>query len=206
MITRIEDYFTDGCGRCERFSTPDCSTRKWHQGLLALRRLCLQAKLIETLKWGHPCYMYADRNIVIIGALKGDFRLSFFDAALMKDRDRVLEKQGPNTQYPDMFRFTACSQVGEKESLVVAYIEEAMGYAASGMKAPKSKVELELPEELVEAMNCDPELAAAFQSLTPGRRKGYIINLQGAKRPATRMARISKFREKILQGKGPMER
>jgi uncharacterized protein YdeI (YjbR/CyaY-like superfamily) len=111
MITQIEEYFTKGCGRCERFNTPDCSTRQWETGLAELRAICRDAGLIETVKWGHPCYMFAERNIAIIGALRGDFRLSFFNAALMKDPEGVLEKQGPNTQHADMIRFTDNAQV-----------------------------------------------------------------------------------------------
>lgn len=68
MITSIEDYFSKGCGRCERFATPDCSTRQWTGGLRSLRRICLEAGLVETVKWAHPCYMHGDRNIVILGA------------------------------------------------------------------------------------------------------------------------------------------
>ena len=80
MITEIEDFFTKGCGRCARFDTPDCSARVWGDGLLALRALCREAGLVETVKWGHPCYMHAGRNVALIGALRGDFRLNFFEA------------------------------------------------------------------------------------------------------------------------------
>ena len=80
MITKIEDYFSLGCGRCERFATADCSTQKWAGGLLALRQLCIDMTLVETVKWAHPCYMHKDRNIAIIGALRDDFRISFFNA------------------------------------------------------------------------------------------------------------------------------
>ena len=105
MITDIEDYFSKGCGRCERFATPDCSTRQWARCLKTLRGICRDAGLAETVKWGHPCYMHGGRNVAIIGAFRGDFRLSFFNAALMKDPEGVLEKQGANTQHPDMIRF-----------------------------------------------------------------------------------------------------
>ena len=86
MITDIEDYFSKGCGRCDRFATPDCSTRQWDRGLRRLRQICLDAGLVETVKWGHPCYMRSGRNIVILGAFRGDFRISFFDAALIQYR------------------------------------------------------------------------------------------------------------------------
>ncbi|MBL8959856.1 MAG: DUF1801 domain-containing protein, partial [Gemmatimonadetes bacterium] len=134
MITDIEDFFTLGCGRCERFATPDCSTRQWIGGLNALRRLCLDLQLVETVKWAHPCYMHHGRNIAIIGALRGDFRLSFFDAALMKDPEGVLEKQGPNTRYPDMLRFTDNARVAAMEHTIRAYLKEAMGYAEAGIR------------------------------------------------------------------------
>ena len=206
MITNIEDYFMKGCGRCERFNTADCSTKQWESGLAELRRICLESKLVETVKWGQPCYMHADRNIVIFGALRNDFRLSFFNAALMQDPNGVLEKNGPNTRHPDMFRFTENNQIAEMEPIIKAYIEEAMGYAEAGIKPPKEEFELELPDELVDAMDADPELAEAFHNLTPGRQKSYIFNLNSAKKSETRIARIVKFRSKIIAGKGATER
>ena len=206
MITEIEDYFSVGCGRCERFATADCSTRKWADGLLALRRICVAAGLVETVKWAHPCYMHRDRNIAIIGALRTDFRLSFFNAALMKDSKGVLERQGPNTKHPDMIRFTDNAQVLAMEEVVRSYLKEAMGYADSGVKPPKDAIEIELPLELAEALNADPVLAEAFHSLTPGRQRSYVINLNSAKKPQTRMSRIVAFRDRILAGKGALER
>lgn len=206
MITSIEEYFSKGCGRCERFATADCSTRQWSIGLAELRRICLGLGLVETVKWGHPCYMHGNRNVVILGALRNDFRLSFFNAALMKDPDGVLEKQGPNTEYPDMIRFTKNNQVPTMKPIIEAYLLEAISYADAGVKPPKQKGELELPDELLEAVESDPQLAEAFHNLTPGRKKSYVIFLNAAKKPETRVARIAKFRHKILAGKGAMER
>ena len=205
MITDIEEYFSKGCGRCERFSTPDCSTRHWNSGLAELRRICLGAGLVETVKWGHPCFMHADRNVVILGAFRNDFRLSFFNAALMKDPDGVLEKQGPNTQYPDMFRFTRNTDVLKMMPVIESYLMEAKRYAEAGIKPPKQQGELELPDELTEALESDPELAEAFRGLTPGRRKSYVISLNSAKKSETRISRIAKFRDRILAGKGATE-
>lgn len=206
MITDIETYFDKGCGRCDRFGTADCSTRRWVKGLTELRRICVQAGLTETVKWGHPCYMHADRNIVIIGALRQDFRISFFNAALMKDPAGVLEKQGPNTRHPDMIRFTDNAQVAAMSKTIVSYLEEAKGYAEAGIRPPKEKLEFDLPHELVDALDADAELAEAFRQLTPGRQKSYVINLASAKTSATRASRINRFREKILSGKGANER
>ena len=206
MITDIEEYFSRGCGRCERFATSDCSTRQWSGGLAKLRQICLGMDLVETVKWGHPCYVHGNRNIVILVALRKDFRLSFFNAALMKDPDGVLEKQGPNTQHPDMIRFTKNNQVAKMKPIIEAYLVEAMGYADKGIKPPKQKSELHLPDELLEALESDPELSDAFYGLTPGRQKSYVINLNSAKKPETRISRIVKFRDKILAGKGATER
>lgn len=205
MITEIEDYFAKGCGRCARFDTADCSTRRWRAGLDALRTICRSADLTETVKWGHPCYIHAGRNIAIIGALREDFRLSFFNAALMQDPEGVLERQGPNTRHPDMIRFSSNGQVAELETTIRAYLDEAKGYAASGRKPPKDDSEPDLPEELADALDADPELAEAFHGLTPGRRRSYVINLNAAEQPATRVKRIAKFRAKIIAGKGAME-
>ncbi len=206
MITEIEDYFARGCGRCERFDTPDCSTRRWIVGLEALRAVCLDAGLTETVKWAHPCYTHAGRNVAVIGALRDDFRLSFFDAALLSDPERVLERQGPNTRHPDTIRFTDVGQVREREAVIRSTLAEAMGYAAAGVRPPKDDVELELPDELVEALAGDPELADAFDALTPGRQRSYVIDINGAKRTETRVARIARFRDRIISGKGATER
>jgi len=206
MITDVEEYFTNGCGRCDRFATSDCSTRQWADGLNDLRRICLDAGLVETVKWGHPCYMHAGGNIAIIGAFRSDFRLSFFNAALMKDPEGILRKQGPNTRHRDMIHFKDNTEVAGMGPAILSYLKEAMGYADSGIKAPKDQGVFELPEELVEALDSDPELAEAFHKLTPGRQKSYVFNLGSARAAATRRARIAKFRGKILTGKGALER
>ncbi|SLN55458.1 hypothetical protein PSJ8397_02916 [Pseudooctadecabacter jejudonensis] len=206
MISDIEDYFAKGCGRCPRFETKDCSAKFWANGLARLRAICLSVDLIETVKWGHPCYMHADRNIVIIGAFQDNFRLSFFNAALLQDPDGVLETQGPNTKHPDMIRFTSHNGPDAMEATIRAYLLEAKGYAVEGKKPPRDDSVLELPEELVEALDADPELAEAFHALTRGRQNSYVINLNGAKKPETRVSRIEKFRDKIIQGKGVHDR
>ncbi len=206
MITDIEDYFTKGCGRCPRFATAECSTRRWAAGLAGLRRICLGAGLSETVKWGHPCYMHAGRNIALLGAFRDDFRLTFFDAALLGDPGGVLERRGPNTRHPDMIRFTGNAQVAAMEPVILSLLKQAMGHAEAGTRLPKEQREVDLPDELVAALERDPELAGAFHRLTPGRQRSYVINLGTAKTPATRVARIARFRDRILAGKGATER
>ncbi|MFN3822630.1 MAG: YdeI/OmpD-associated family protein [Pseudorhodobacter sp.] len=206
MISEIEDYFLKGCGRCKRFGTPDCSVQRWAAGLDRLRRICIDSGLTETVKWGHPCYMHAGRNIAIIGAFRDDFRLSFLNAALLRDPDGVLERRGPNTRTPDMFRFDNAGQVAVSAPVIRSYLSEAMGYAETGVTAPKAETAIELPEELVAVMDADPELAEAFHSLSPGRQRSHVLHLESTRTPATRFARIEKCRPKILAGKGANER
>ena len=206
MITDVEHFFESGCGRCDRFATPDCSTRFWLQGLLDLRRICLDVGLSEHAKWGHPCYMHAGRNIAIFGAFRDDFRLTFFNAALMRDPHGVLIGQGPNSQHPDCLKFDDSSRVVATEAIIREYLTEAMGYAEAGILPPKVEREIELPDELVEALESDPELAQAFAVLTAGRQRSYAYALNSAKTSATKVARIIKYRDKILAGKGALDR
>ena len=206
MITDVDVYFAKGCGRCPRFGTAQCSTKLWAEGLAALRAICLSQGLSEHAKWGHPVYMHAGRNLAIIGAFQGNFRLSFFEPGLMKDPEGVLEKQGPNAQVAGSLRFEDAARVAALEPVIRAYLREAMGYADQGLKAPKVERELDWPDELTEALDADPELSEAFHALTPGRQKSYLFNLSTAKKAETRAARIVKFREKIIAGKGAQER
>lgn len=205
MITDIEDYFAKGCGRCGRFETPECSAVRWSDGLARLREICLSVGLTETVKWGHPCYEHAGRNIVIFGAFRDDFRLSFFNPSLMTDPEGILEKAGPNAQDAGTCRFTSLDQVEARAAILRNYMEEAMGYARQGLKPVKTERVVDMPQELIDALDADPELAEAFENLTPGRQKSYLINLNGAKKSATRVSRIEKFREKIIAGKGAQE-
>lgn len=206
MISNVDDFFTQGCGRCDRFATPACSTRLWADGLARLRRICLDEGLVETAKWGHPCYVHAGRNIAILGAFREDFRISFFHAALLGDPHQLLSRQGPNTLHPDTIRFTKTAEVLEREPALRACLREAMAQAEAGRTAPKPTGAIELPVELAEALAADGPLADAFAALTPGRQRSYVIALNAAKRPETRVARILAFRDRILAGKGATER
>jgi uncharacterized protein YdeI (YjbR/CyaY-like superfamily) len=206
MISDPDDFFTDGCGRCDRFATPACATRLWIDGLNKLRQIFSGMGLEETAKWGHPCYMHAGRNIAMLGAFQTDFRLNFMNPSLLRDTEGVLGRQGPNSQTPGTIRFTATGQVGEKEPAIRAYLRQLMDHAEAGTKPPKISREIDMPDELIDAMDADPELAEAFHALTPGRQKSYMFNLNQAKQSATRVARIEKFREKIIAGKGALER
>ena len=170
MITDVGIYFTDGCGRCDRFATDTCVTKIWAQGLAELRALCLAAGLEETAKWGHPCYMFAGRNLVLIGAFKGDFRLTFFNAALMTDPMGILEKQGANSQNPDMIRFTSFASVASKSALVATYLLEAMEYSK-----PIVSTNCEGPSEILDH-GVDALLAAVNSAEDLAEKLAYFVD------------------------------
>jgi uncharacterized protein YdeI (YjbR/CyaY-like superfamily) len=206
MIIDPDVFFKLGCGRCDRYATPNCTTRTWLEGILDLRRICRDLGLEEVAKWGHPTYMHAGRNIAIMGTFKENYRLTLMNAALMKDPEGILKRQGANTRHPDMIFFTDNKQVMEMEPVIRAYLLEAMGYAEKGLKPEKVVHEVEMPDELIEALDSDPELAEAFEALTPGSKRAYAYALNAAKQSKTRYDRIEKFRDKIFAGKGPLDR
>jgi uncharacterized protein YdeI (YjbR/CyaY-like superfamily) len=202
MISDPNDFFTDGCGRCARGGTDDCNARRWGAGLAELRRICLDMGLEETAKWGHPCYMAAGRNIAILGAFRGDFDLGFMNASLLKDPEGLLQIRGAPTRTPSEMRFTDAAQVLAIEPQIRAYLAEAIGYAKAGIRPERKVTDYPMPEELVDALDADADLAEAWEALTPGRQRGYCFHIGQAKQSATRAARIEKYRDRIFAGKG----
>ncbi len=164
MITDPDDFFTRLWPVRAVRDVPDCSTRPWIVGLNALRRICSSG--LETVKWAHPCYMHAGRNIALFGAFRDDFRLTLNAGLLEGHRRAVLEPQGPNSATPGMIRFTAVGQVAELEPVIRAYLRwQLMAHAEAGTKPAKTTREIDMPDELVEALDADPDLAEAFQAL-----------------------------------------
>lgn len=205
MISDTNEYFLDGCGRCKKFATNDCKVRKWQEGLATLRQICLDLGLDEVAKWGHPCYTFNGANIVILGAFKDDFHLSFFKASLMKDSESLFVKRGENTQVASVVQFHDNAQPSQMKDVIIAYLQEAINVEKSGKKIKREVASFDVPQELVDAMDRDPELAEAFEALTPGRQRAHSMIIGGAKQAATRINRIAKYRDKILNGKGPNE-
>lgn len=206
MITAPQDFFDRGCGRCPRFATADCSAKLWLPGLLALREILLAEGLEETAKWGHPVYRHAGRNLALIGAFRDSFRLTFFEAGLLSDPDRLLTRSGPNTRFPDGLRFDAPEQVAPLRAGIAALVAEAKTHAEAGRRAPRATGTPDLPEDLGAALDADPALAEAFAALTPGRQRSHVLALASAKAPETRLRRIAALTPRILAGKGATER
>jgi uncharacterized protein YdeI (YjbR/CyaY-like superfamily) len=205
-IKAPENYFKNGCGRCNRYGTFDCSAHKWSSGLKMLRSICLDAELTETLKWSHPCYMHYGRNVVILGAFIADFRLNFFQAGLLEDPFKILRKRSENSQVADCLKFDHVDQVIEQKTEIEELLKNAIALAASGRRIEKREIVLERPEILVEILSEDAVLKKAFDVLTPGRQRSYILHLNNAKNDSTKRRRLMSARQKILSGKGALER
>ena len=206
MITDPQVFFERGCGRCDRFGTPDCKVHRWATGLARLREICLAAGLEETARWGHPCYTHAGRNIVLIGALTEDFRLNFFKAGLLSDPEGVLVRQGPNSKTAESIKFTDVDGPDAMADTIAAYIAEAKDYAERGIVPERAPPQVDLPKELAEALDADPAYAEAFHALTPGRQRSWCLHVGGAKQAATRARRALAMRDRVLAGKGWNER
>ncbi len=200
---KVDEYFVVGCGRCPLGGTPDCKTLTWTKEMQALRNILLASELTEEVKWSVPCYTFDGKNVLIMSAFKEYCALSFFKGALLKDPNGILEKPGENSQVVRLIRFTNVDQVVALEPAIKAYIAEAIEVEKAGLEVDFKEVsEFTIPEEFQEQLDADPTLRAAFEALTPGRQKGYLLYFSGAKQSKTRAARVEKYIPQILAGKG----
>lgn len=178
---------------------------KWQGEINRLRSILLDCGLDEALKWGKPCYMHDGKNVAIIQPFKAHCALMFFKGALLEDTHALLCSQGENTQSAMRLEFTNETQI--KKSVVKSYVKQAIAVEQAGLTVDSQpKREIELPEELTRILKQDHKLAKAFDALTPGRQRGYVMHIAGAKQSKTRTARIEKAIPKILLGKGMNDR
>ena len=176
---------------------------QWKEELIELRKIVLGTQLTEMIKWGVPCYVFQESNVVLLGAFKGFCSISFFKGSLMGDPNGILLKPGENSQIARMIKFTHLDQISELEPIIRAYIFEAIEIEKTGAKHIVVKsAELVFPEELLQILDKDDAFKTAFTALTPGRQRGYNLFFTAAKQPATRISRIEKYRQQILDGKG----
>ncbi|GHE68111.1 hypothetical protein GCM10011340_24770 [Roseivirga thermotolerans] len=207
MTTNVDQYLAEGCGRCSLGGTPDCKVHQWSQELQKLRSIALECGLTEESKWGVPCYTYHGANVAMISAFKDYCSLSFFKGALLKDKYQMLEKPGPNSQAARLFKFTNLEQILQAEDSIRLYLFEAIEVEKKGLKVDmQAKDHLDYPDELQAKFKDMPELKTAFEALTPGRQRGYIIHFSQPKQSKTRLARIEKLIPKIMDGKGFFDR
>lgn len=168
-----------------------------------LREIALECGLTEELKWSVPCYTFEGNNIVIISAFKEYCSISFFKGVLLKDANGILIKQSENSQAGRLMKFTDVRQVIEKEASLKEYIAEAVRVEKAGLKIEYNDVsEYAIPEELQNKLKQNEAFKNAFDALTPGRQKGYILHFSQPKQSKTRESRIEKSVLQIFPGKG----
>jgi len=176
--------------------------KKWQKEIDNLRKIALGCDLTEELKWGKPCFTYQKKNVAIVIPLKETCALAFFKGALLKDPKRILKKIGQQ-QAGRWIKFTALKDIAALRPTLKRYLREAIRVEASGRKVPvKRASEYVMPEELQVRLNAAPRLKAAFEALTPGRRKSYLFHISTAKRAETRATRAEKCVPMILSGRG----
>jgi uncharacterized protein YdeI (YjbR/CyaY-like superfamily) len=180
--------------------------KKWQKETDKLRKIALDCDLTEETKWGKPCFSYRKKNVAIIIPLKETCAFSFFKGALLKDPKHILQKIG-QAQAGRWIKFRSLKEITAMQPILRKYIYEAIEVEESGKKVILKKVsEYAVPEELQARLNAVPELRAAFEALTPGRRKSYIFHVSGAKQAQTRAARAERCVPMILSGRGFNER
>jgi uncharacterized protein YdeI (YjbR/CyaY-like superfamily) len=176
---------------------------KWQDEFRLLRSIILDCGLTEEMKWGNPCYALDNKNIVLIHGFKDYCALLFFQGALLKDAKGILIQQTETVQAARQIRFTNVREIVKLKSVLAAYIREAIEAEKAGLKVKlKKTAEFKIPEELQTSLDGSPDLKAAFNALTPGRQRGYILYFSQPKQSKTREARIEKCRRQILDGKG----
>lgn len=176
----------------------------WRDELHALRAILRGVGLVEEWKWRSPVYTHDGHNVAIIWGFKDRATLGFFKGVLLDDPEGILQVPGENSRSSRIVNFTDTARIKALEPVLKAYLAEAIQKAAVKIDLPKD--DLDYPEELVERLAGDPELAAAFDALTPGRRRSWVLNFSQPKQAQTRVNRIEKAAPKIMQGKGLNDR
>ena len=178
-------------------------SKKWQEELQKLRMIVLDCQLTEEVKWRVPCYTFQERNIVILGRFKECCVLSFVKGALLNDASGILVKPGENTQAARVIRFTNVQQIVKMEPILKAYIYEAIQVEKTGLKVKfKKTAEFKVPEEFQNKLAEISALKTAFDALTPGRQRAYILYFSAPKHAKTRGSRVEKCMRQILNGKG----
>ena len=199
--------------QAQAMTNPDAKTEAffsdapvWQAELRALRAILLSCGLAEIFKWRSPCYCFKGGNVATLWGFKDACVLGFFKGVLLPDPEGMLMPPGENSRAVRMAKFTDLAQITAACATLTSYIEAAIALEKSGAKVTFSKDDLPYPEELVAALEDNPDLALAFDALTPGRKRGYLLHFNQPKASATKTARIEKHAVRILDGKGMNDR
>ncbi len=177
--------------------------KKWQEEINTLRMIVLDCDLMEELKWGVPCYTLEKSNIVLIHVFKEYCAVLFFKGLLLKDTHGILIQQTQNVQAARQIRFTSIKEITDMETILKSYIQEAIEVEKSGLQVEfKKTTEYAIPEEFQSKLDENSALKFAFEALTPGRQRGYILHFSAAKQSKTRESRVEKCTDKILDGVG----
>jgi uncharacterized protein YdeI (YjbR/CyaY-like superfamily) len=196
MNPAVDFYFN-------KANLPDGKAGKWQEEIMQLRMIALDCGLTEELKWGCPCYAFQKTNIVLIHVFKEYCALLFMKGALLKDARSILIQQTENVQAARQIRFTNVKEIVKMETVLKAYIKEAVEIEKSGLKVKlKKPAEFKMSEEFKNVLDKMPELKTAFYNLTPGRQRGYLLHFAAPKQSKTREARVEKYMQQIFAGKG----
>lgn len=180
---------------------------KWREEFVRLRAILLDCQLTEALKWGVPCYTFEDKNIVLMHGFKEYCALLFVKGALLADPNGVLVAQTRNTQASRQIRFTHVQEIAEMEPTLRAYVKEAIEVERAGLKVDfKETEEFAVPQEFRSKLDQIPALKTAFEALTPGRQRAYLLYFSQPKQSKTRTSRVEKHIPHILAGKGLQDR
>jgi uncharacterized protein YdeI (YjbR/CyaY-like superfamily) len=177
--------------------------KEWREEFEILRKIILDCQLTEELKWGKPCYTFQGSNVVVIQGFKEYCALMFFKGALIHDADGILIQQTENVQAARQIRFTNVREIVRMEPILKAYIQEAIEVEKAGLKVKLKKTsDFPIPEEFQERLDAFPDVKTAFDALTPGRQRGYLLYFSAPKQSKTRESRVEKCVQRILDGKG----
>lgn len=189
MNTSVDFYFS--------------KAKKWHEEIAEMRTIVLECQLVEELKWGCPCYTFGGNNIVLIHTFKEYCAFLFFKGVLLKDPKGILIQQTEQVQAARQIRFTDVTEIKKLRKTLKAYVFEAVKVEESGQKVlMKKTTEYKIPEEFEQKLKEDSKLKTAFEALTPGRQRGYLLHFGQAKQSKTRISRIENCMQDILDGKG----
>lgn len=176
---------------------------KWQKEYQKLREIILDCGLTEELKWGCPCYTFKTNNIVLIHGFKEYCALLFHKGVLLNDSNNILIQQTENVQSARQIRFTNINEINELKQTIRTYVFEAIEVEKAGLKVNlKNTKEYSVPDEFQKYLDDNPSLKTAFEALTPGRKRGYLLHFSQAKQSKTRQSRIEKCMPKILNGEG----
>jgi uncharacterized protein YdeI (YjbR/CyaY-like superfamily) len=206
QTTSVDAWMEEGCGRCDHFRTPACKVHRWTAPLALLREVLLASGLTEELKWGNPCYTLEGRNVVMLAALKESCVLSFFKGAALSDPDGALEAAGPSSRFARSLRFGSLEEARGRRGVAEAFVAQAIALERAGVKVAAPPASEPVPDALAERLAADDALRAAFEALTPGRRRSHILHIGGAKQRETRARRVERCAQEILAGRGFNER